>query len=368
MRTQQQWSAVTAVDTYREWPAPPEWRHAVMCCWEQHVVADRVHQILPDGHADLLWYASGRIEVVGVHDRLAVVELPRGTIVRGVRLRPEAVAPAFGTSAHLLRNVTSAAADVLGARRAATLGDRRGIDRWVRSIEPDPRTATAVRLLGTHTLSQVSQQLGITGRHLRRTLLGDVGIAPKTYQRVLRLRRFLAYAEAGRPLAAAAADAGYADQSHLTHETRALAAHTPGPTARDARTRRPIHRWRCPFSTRPPPPALLDDSRMTSPLTTIPNVGPAVARHLERLGISRRTTCATATRTSCSIDSVSSTTAHDPCLLDTFVAAVSYADGGPARPWWEFSRERKARQRHLDEPPALRSPAPAPREREASER
>ena len=32
---------------------------------------------------------------------------------------------------------------------------------------------------------------------------------------------------------------------------------------------------------------------------------------------------------------------HDPCLLDTFVAAVSYAEGGPARPWWEFSRERK---------------------------
>jgi hypothetical protein len=24
------------------------------------------------------------------------------------------------------------------------------------------------------------------------------------------------------------------------------------------------------------------------------------------------------------------------------VAAVSYADGGPARPWWEFSRERIA--------------------------
>jgi hypothetical protein len=34
-----------------------------------------------------------------------------------------------------------------------------------------------------------------------------------------------------------------------------------------------------------------------------------------------------------------------PCLLDTFVAAVSYADGGPARPWWEFSRERKAGER-----------------------
>jgi hypothetical protein len=31
-------------------------------------------------------------------------------------------------------------------------------------------------------------------------------------------------------------------------------------------------------------------------------------------------------------------------IPDTFVAAVPYADGGPARPWWEFSRERKARE------------------------
>jgi hypothetical protein len=25
------------------------------------------------------------------------------------------------------------------------------------------------------------------------------------------------------------------------------------------------------------------------------------------------------------------------------IAAVAFADGGPARPWWEFSRERRAR-------------------------
>ena len=36
---------------------------------------------------------------------------------------------------------------------------------------------------------------------------------------------------------------------------------------------------------------------------------------------------------------------EDPCLLDTFYAAVDYADGGPARPWWEYSRERLARDR-----------------------
>ena len=83
---------------------------------------------------------------------------------------------------------------------------------------------------------------------------------------------------------------------------------------------------------------------MTSELTTIPNVGPALARKLDRLDLT-------------SVDELRGrdpqelyerlrlldTLRDDPCLLDTFVAVVAYADGGPARPWWEFSRERKAR-------------------------
>jgi DNA transformation protein len=32
---------------------------------------------------------------------------------------------------------------------------------------------------------------------------------------------------------------------------------------------------------------------------------------------------------------------HDPCLLDTFIAAVRFVDGGPARPWWAYTAERK---------------------------
>lgn len=83
---------------------------------------------------------------------------------------------------------------------------------------------------------------------------------------------------------------------------------------------------------------------MRTELTSIPNVGPAVARKLARLGIARpdelrgRDPDELFERL-CALDG----RRHDPCLLDTFVAAVSFANGDPARPWWEFSRERKAR-------------------------
>jgi hypothetical protein len=84
---------------------------------------------------------------------------------------------------------------------------------------------------------------------------------------------------------------------------------------------------------------------MTSELLTIPNVGRAIARKLDRLDI--KTVDELRGRDPqelydrlCLLDG----RRHDPCLLDTFVAAVAFADGGPARPWWEFSRERKARE------------------------
>mgnify|MGYP000870983529 CR=1 FL=1 len=46
---------------------------------------------------------------------------------------------------------------------------------------------------------------------------------------------------------------------------------------------------------------------------------------------------------------------HDPCVLDTFIGAVRYVDGAPARPWWHYTRERK-RVLAAQAAPAKRSP------------
>jgi pathogenicity locus Cdd1 protein len=81
-------------------------------------------------------------------------------------------------------------------------------------------------------------------------------------------------------------------------------------------------------------------------LRALPNIGQAIARTLMRLGIERPDdlrgqTAEQLYRRLCEMDG----RRHDPCLLDTFVAAVDYANGAPPRPWWEYSRERKARAR-----------------------
>ena len=80
-------------------------------------------------------------------------------------------------------------------------------------------------------------------------------------------------------------------------------------------------------------------------LTSMPNVGPKIAAKLRRLDIeSPEDLCGQdgeeLFERLCAMDGQR----HDACLLDTFAAAVDFAEGGPARPWWEYSRERLARE------------------------
>ena len=77
-------------------------------------------------------------------------------------------------------------------------------------------------------------------------------------------------------------------------------------------------------------------------LEDIPNVGKSIAANLRLLGLDRpddlqgqdpyemydRLNLMTESR-------------HDPCLLDVFISAVRYVEGGPPQPWWAFTAERK---------------------------
>jgi hypothetical protein len=79
-------------------------------------------------------------------------------------------------------------------------------------------------------------------------------------------------------------------------------------------------------------------------LQEIPNVGPKMAAVLIKLGVTSLEDAAGRDSDEmyhelCAIDAKR----HDPCVRDIFAAVVSHAEGGPARPWWEFTPERKAR-------------------------
>jgi hypothetical protein len=77
-------------------------------------------------------------------------------------------------------------------------------------------------------------------------------------------------------------------------------------------------------------------------LEDLPNVGRAVAADLRELGI--RVPAQLKHRDPYALyERLNRRTGvrHDPCLLDTFIAAVRFVEGGPAKPWWAYTAERK---------------------------
>ena len=77
-------------------------------------------------------------------------------------------------------------------------------------------------------------------------------------------------------------------------------------------------------------------------LEAIPNIGPALAADLRLLGIEKPAQLKgrSADRLYRALEAKTGQQ-QDPCVLDTFRAAVDFMNGGPSRPWWTYSALRK---------------------------
>jgi hypothetical protein len=74
----------------------------------------------------------------------------------------------------------------------------------------------------------------------------------------------------------------------------------------------------------------------------IPNIGPAMEKDLIALGLNGPADLIGKDpyrmyKDLCTITQET----HDPCVIDIFISAVRYMEGGRARKWWEFTEERK---------------------------
>jgi AraC-like DNA-binding protein len=232
------------VSTYRERLPLPALAGHVLCVWSQ-VIGDTGHQhrVLPDGCADLVWIGAAPAVVAGPATGPVMVPLAPGTIVTGVRLRPGAAAM-LGPAVSTLANRDTPLRDIWGADPlAAEIAGRGPIEARLAAAQamlgrrladagpPDRELAAATRWLARHPTGRIedlSYLLATSPRRLHRRFLAAVGYGPKTLQRVLRLQRVLALAARRHgSLAALAADAGYADQAHMSREVQALAGRGP---------------------------------------------------------------------------------------------------------------------------------------------
>jgi len=102
-----------------------------------------------------------------------------------------------------------------------------------RATATDASLALVRELLGDRLaeavgLAELAAAAGLSRFHLIRAFQRRYGLTPFAYQRNLRIERARAVLRAGVSLADAAANAGFADQSHLGRSFRAVMGSTPG--------------------------------------------------------------------------------------------------------------------------------------------
>jgi AraC-like DNA-binding protein len=207
----------------------------VKCRWEQRIADDvdeYVQRVLPDACADLIVWPDGTARVIGPATSVQLPRLAGGSTIRGLRLRTGAIGTALGLPADELRDL-EVPLDALFGGAAARVAEQiwaGGLPAFPGAEERDRRVEFALGALvrpGAR-VAAVADDVGTSERHLRRLVLAHTGLEPRMVQRVARFQRFLRLSgRAGRPLAGLAAEAGYADQAHLSREVRALSGLTP---------------------------------------------------------------------------------------------------------------------------------------------
>jgi AraC-like DNA-binding protein len=249
---------------FRECPPGAALRHAAEALWVATVRREGPGPsagvtVVPDGCMDLIYRldragggellvsgpdlgprtatADGLAAYVGLRFRPAAARTVLG--VEPLPLVAAGVVPARSLSGRLARlearltgcGTVGALARRLHAEVEALAGETTAPRR------PPQRVREAVARLGGlapgERVATVARALGVTTRTLHRELVAWTGVSPVLLARVLRFQAALArLRRENAPLAALAAEAGYADQAHMAREFRALAGAPPSAFAR----------------------------------------------------------------------------------------------------------------------------------------
>ena len=255
---------------YWEYAPPPSLAAMAESAWTHRVApgvplpCGAMHRVLPDPALSLAFRCrrdadgrplDARLLVIGPKSRPHVFAFAPGWETAAVRLKLEWAAPVcdlapsehsdIETDTRQMGPALRQLFDRLGQSRtaaaaAATLAG--AIAQWGSRRVPGNRVAGALDLVrrtaGATPVDQIAWATGASIRQLRRAVRRDAGISLKRYARVVRLLRVVSAADALEkpPWARLAADAGFADQSHLIRECQALTGLSPGQVHRERRS------------------------------------------------------------------------------------------------------------------------------------
>lgn len=226
--------------------------------WFHRVPADAIAPIavVPDASIDLQWI-DGALRVAGPDRKANIEPLQPGAMIVGFRFRIGAAPSWLRVGASGITGTRLSLGEFWGngtgalAEWASEASTPEGIARRLETalaarvpdIAPPDRAARAIySLLRRHALSEsrgiawLGDAVGMSERTLRRRSHDMFGYGPKTLDRIFRFQRFLGLARGDTASSAdLAIAAGYADQAHLTRESREMAGLTPATLLRQLR-------------------------------------------------------------------------------------------------------------------------------------
>jgi AraC-like DNA-binding protein len=240
---------------YGEQPPPEPFAEHVLARWsfDVHLPAGDValHTMWPDGCVSLSIVCAGAAPVAAniIGPRLRALRIPMrsGLTVRGIRLWPDTAAPVLGVDPFAIKDLMRPAAELLGwsalslARAIAKAEDDVQVgtvwEDWLApriaaAPLPDPDVRLVVRLLidsdGAHDLDEAGRQVGLGVRQLERRFSAAVGLTPKQFARVRRVRAAIGMILAGeRRPARIGEQLGVTDPATFAREFRSVAGVTP---------------------------------------------------------------------------------------------------------------------------------------------
>jgi AraC-like DNA-binding protein len=224
-------------------PSPRAARQPLLCLCTQAILGTQgiySHRVLPVN--------DGPPVVVGPWTQSFLACFSPGTTIVGARFHPGQASALLGLPASELLNqsvpldgIWKAAASAPFARVVGerTLRGRQSsmevalLGRLAQAAPADQVMTAATHWFGQHPhgrTERLSQSMGLSNRQLHRRFLAAVGYGPKLFHSVLRFQRLLNLwgpTNSPRRLAHAAADAGYADQAHMTRDVQRFAGVPP---------------------------------------------------------------------------------------------------------------------------------------------
>ncbi|MCP4326418.1 MAG: helix-turn-helix transcriptional regulator [Psychromonas sp.] len=226
---------------------------SIEAIWTYYNVQDKQHYIVPDGRADLIFTFD--VQVGGQLSNIRPIISPPFTKAHllkinahqgfiGLRLRTGSAGAFLNRSLSSFSGSMQYGKDV--GQHLTWIGsigsDKNNINQLITNINQHVCTAPSQvsssmvsdilclidEAQGIVKISNIAQQIKTSERTVNRTFSNAVGLSPKQFSSIVRLRRAIVHLnDPNYAISSIAIDCGFSDQAHMTREIKSYMGQTP---------------------------------------------------------------------------------------------------------------------------------------------